>query len=235
MAFTGAERTKPGRFELADGATVFLDEIGDLPLDLQPKLLRVLEEGEIQRLGGTRVRRVDVRIIAATNRDLNREMHEGRFRSDLYYRLGVFPIEIPPLRDRRDDIPLLASFFITRLNKTLGKNVESIPRAVMDALLSYDWPGNIRELQNVLERSLILSPGRELRLAESLGEAELPLRSADGSLKQDLKGVERTRILDALQASRWKIKGTGNAASRLGLNPSTLRSRMKRLGIERPH
>jgi transcriptional regulator with PAS, ATPase and Fis domain len=224
-AFTGAERTKPGRFELADGATAFLDEIGELPLELQPKLLRVLEEGEIQRLGGTRVRRVDVRIIAATNRDLNREMRDGRFRSDLYYRLGVFPIEIPPLRDRRDDIPLLASFFITRLNKALGKRVESIPRAVMDALLSYDWPGNIRELRSVLERSLILSPGCELRLAEPL----------DGSLKQDLKGVERTRILDALQASDWRIKGKDNAATRLGLKPSTLRSRMKRLGIERPH
>jgi len=234
-AFTGAERTKPGRFELADGATVFLDEIGELPVELQPKLLRVLEEGEIQRIGETRARRVDVRVIAATNRDLHREMHEGRFRSDLYYRIGVFPIEIPPLRDRRDDIPLLASFFITRLNKIHSKNVDSIPRGVMDALLSYDWPGNIRELQNVLERSLILTSGREFRLAESLGEAELPRRGAEGSLKQDLEGVEYTRILDALRASRWKIKGKDNAASRLGLKPSTLRSRMKRLGIERPH
>jgi PAS domain S-box-containing protein len=234
-AFTGAERAKPGRFELADGATVFLDEIGELPVELQPKLLRVLEEGEIQRIGGTQVQRVDVRVIAATNRDLNREMHEGRFRSDLYYRIGVFPIEIPPLRDRRDDIPLLASFFITRLNKVHAKNVESIPRAVMDALLSYDWPGNIRELQNVLERSLILTSGHELRLAESLGKAELSLRGAGGRLKQDLKGVERTRILEALQASSWRIKGKDNAASRLGLKPSTLRSRMNRLGIERPH
>ncbi len=233
-AFTGAHELKRGWFELAEGGTILLDEIGELPLDLQAKLLRVIQEGEFQRLGATRTRQADVRIIAATNRDLHREMREGRFRSDLYYRLGVFPIEVPPLRDRREDISLLTSFFVSQRSRALGKKVESVPRATADALMAYDWPGNIRELQNVLERALILSPGRELILQEMLGHTQAPPRDGERSLRRDLKGIERKQILEVLEESGWKIKGEGNAASRLGLKPSTLRSRMTKLGIERP-
>jgi PAS domain S-box-containing protein len=233
-AFTGAHAPKPGRFEVADGGTLFLDEVGELPLELQGKLLRVIQEGEFQRLGGRQAKKVDVRIIAATNRELHSEIREGRFRSDLYYRLSVFPIEIPPLRDRRDDIPLLTTFFISQRSRALGKKVESVTKATMDALMAYDWPGNIRELQNVTEHALILSPGRDLVLPEKLGNARALARAPGGALRQDLKGIERKQILKALEQSDWKIKGEGNAASRLGLKPSTLRSRMKKLGIERP-
>ncbi len=234
-AFTGARESKPGRFELADNGTVFLDEIGELPIDLQGKLLRVLQDGEFERLGGRRTRKVDVRIIAATSRNLQIEIDAGRFRSDLYYRLNVFPIEVPPLRNRREDIPALVSYIVSRRGKALGKNISSIPRAVMDALVTYDWPGNIRELQNVCERSMILSPGSELRLLEPLRRTgAVAPRGAPESAMNDLKEVERKHISEVLEESGWKIKGEGNAASRLGLKPSTLRSRMKRLGIERP-
>ena len=233
-AFTGAHESKPGRFELADGATVFLDEVGELPIGLQGKLLRVIQEGEFQRLGGRQVQQVDVRIIAATNRDLHSEMREGRFRSDLYYRLGVFPLEIPPLRDRREDIPLLTSFFVSQRSKALGKKVDSISIATRDALTAYDWPGNIRELQNVLERAIIMSPGRELILPEELRYTQPSPRGVEGALRRNLKEFEEERIRQALETTGWKIKGEGNAASRLGLKPSTLRSRMKKLGIERP-
>jgi PAS domain S-box-containing protein len=211
-AFTGAHESKPGRFELADGGTIFLDEIGELPIDLQGKLLRVLQEGEFQRLGSQQERHVDVRIIAATNRDLRREMLEGRFRSDLYYRL----------------------FFVSQRSKALGKRVESVPRAAMNALTAYDWPGNIRELQNVLERALILSPGRELVFSEELSRTEPRPRGVEGARNRNLKEIEAREIRETLEETGWKVKGEGNAASRLGLKPGTLRSRMKKLGITRP-
>ena len=233
-AFTGAHGSKAGRFELADGGTVFLDEIGELPLDLQSKLLRVLEEGRFQRLGSTQEQQVDVRLIAATNRDLKTEVRDGRFRSDLYYRLGVFMIDSPPLRDRREDIPLLLSFFVSKFAVALGKTIDSIAKETMDKLITYDWPGNVRELQNVIERSVILSTGGRLKVEETLGNLEVPDGPRAATLKQDLYAVERANILRALEESGWKIKGHGNAASRLGLKPSTLRFRMQRLGIKRP-
>jgi formate hydrogenlyase transcriptional activator len=232
-AFTGAHEMKLGRFELADGGTVFLDEVGELPLDLQAKLLRMLQEGEFQRLGAKSEQKVDVRIIAATNRDLRKEMREKRFRSDLYYRLSVFPIESPPLRDRREDIPLLASYFLSKVQITIGRRINAIEEGSMEALLNYSWPGNVRELQNVIERSAILCSGDTLTVKEVLGDSEVPDGEPGGSLTQDLEDVERTSILRALEASGWKVKGEGNAASRLGINPGTLRSRMKRLGITR--
>jgi PAS domain S-box-containing protein len=234
-AFTGAHGLKPGRFEVADGGTIFLDEIGDLSLDVQSKLLRVVQEGEFQRLGAKRTRHVDVRVIAATNRDLCQEVRAGRFRSDLYYRIGVFPIEIPPLRDRMEDVPLLTSFFVVQRSKNIGKKIERISTTMMDTLMAYDWPGNVRELESIVERAIILSSGRELVLPEPLVSTRTQPRAARHSLARDLRGMERDQILQALAASRWKIKGEGNAASRLGLKPSTLRSRMKSLNIERPH
>jgi len=233
-AFTGAHETKVGRFELADGGTVFLDEIGELSLELQAKLLRVLQEGEFLRLGAKHEQKVDVRIIAATNRDLRQEMREQRFRSDLYYRLSVFPIESPPLRDRREDIPLLASYFLSRFQATLGKRIDTIAKSSMEALVAYSWPGNIRELQNVIERSAILSSGDTLIVQEVLGDFGVQSREPARSLTQDLEEVERANILRALEASGWKVKGEGNAASRLGINPNTLRSRMKKLEIAKP-
>ena len=232
-AFTGAHQSQVGRFELAHRGTIFLDEVGELPLELQSKLLRVVQEGELERLGGKGVKKVDVRVIAATNRNLRDEVRAGRFREDLYYRLNVFPVEIPPLRDRREDIPALAMSFLTQRSRALGKQVERIPAQTMDALIAYDWPGNIRELQNMIERAIILSPGPELLLTEPLEPRKPRPQTASGVLRRDLDELERRRIVDALQASEWKIKGEGNAASRLGLKPSTLRSRMKRLGIKR--
>ena len=234
-AFTGATQAKPGRFELADRGTLLLDEIGDLEPSLQTKLLRILESGELQRLGATVTRKVDVRIIAATNRDLRRDMREGRFRSDLYYRVGVFPILVPPLRDRREDVPLLVWHFIQSRNRTLNRAITKIPRAVMAALQAYEWPGNVRELQNVIERAMILSRGSVLRVDEALGlgagTAEEPSRRARA---ESLEDVERDHILHVLDRCRWTIEGRGQAAERLGLNPSTLRNRMRKLGITRP-
>jgi transcriptional regulator with GAF, ATPase, and Fis domain len=233
-AFTGAHEKKVGRFELADGGTIFLDEIGELSLDVQAKLLRVLQEGEFRRLGSKLEQKVDVRIIAATNRDLKNEMREGRFRSDLYYRLSVFPLESPPLRERREDIPLLASYFLSRFRTTLGKTIDTIATSSMEALLAYDWPGNIRELQNIIERSAILCSGDTLIVDEALGDFGVRNGQPASSLRQDLEGIERANILRTLEESGWKVKGEGNAASRLGLKPGTLRSRMKKLGIARP-
>ena len=233
-AFTGAAETKLGRFELAEGGTIFLDEIGELSLELQAKLLRVLQEGEFQRLGSTREQKIDVRIIAATNRDLRKEMREQRFRSDLYYRLSVFPIESPPLRDRREDIPSLALYFLSRLQATVGKRINTIAKSSLDALVAYDWPGNVRELQNVIERSTILCSGDTLIVDEALGDFAVRGREAASVLTQNLENVERAAIRRALEESGWKVKGEGNAASRLGINPNTLRSRMKKLGIAKP-
>jgi transcriptional regulator with GAF, ATPase, and Fis domain len=226
-AFTGATVVRAGRFELADGGTLLLDEIGDLPLELQSKLLRVLQEGEFERVGGTRTHKVDVRVIAATNRDLPRALAEGRFRADLYYRLSVFPILLPPLRERRDDIPLLVWAMIERLQPRLGRLITRVPKPVMDRLVSYGWPGNVRELENIVERALILSPGHVLQVEETLDGAG-PRRT------ERLEDVERDHIVHVLERCDWRVNGAGNAAAILGLNPSTLRSRIQKLGITRP-
>jgi len=236
-AFTGAVDRKIGRFELADGGTIFLDEIGDLPLELQAKLLRVLQDHEFERLGSSTTKTVDTRVIAATNRDLDVLIAKDAFRDDLYYRLGVFPIRIPSLRERRDDIPLLVWFFITTLQTRLGKTFEAVPARVMDALISHDWPGNVRELQNILERAMILSPGPTLELASVLpvgrtgraASAQTPERRAAG-----LEEVERAHIVSVLEGCNWRVRGKDGAAERLRLNRSTLQSRMKKLGIRRP-
>lgn len=231
-AFTGAFEDRLGRFHLADNGTIFLDEIGELDLGLQSKLLRVLQEGEFQRIGSAQTTKVDVRIVAATNRDLHRAVDEGSFRADLYYRLAVFPIEVPPLRVRRDDIPLLVWHFVTQKRARLGKVIEKIPRHVMDVLVEYDWPGNVRELENVIERAMILSPTTTLALEDSL---DRPLRAASiqrASATFDENG--RGHIVGVLEDCNWTIKGPGQAAERLGLPPSTLRYRMRKLGIKRP-
>ena len=234
-AFTGASHAKLGRFELADQGTLLLDEIGELDPALQGKLLRALEAGEIQRLGATVTRKVDVRIIAATNRDLRRDLREGRFRSDLYYRLSVFPIEVPPLRDRREDIPLLVWHVIQSRQRVLGRTITRIAKAAMVAFMAYDWPGNVRELQNVVERALILSRGSVLRVDEVLGPGAT---SRDGTGRaapgESLRDVERAHIVQVLERCRWTIEGRGQAADRLGLHPSTLRNRMRKLDIKRP-
>jgi formate hydrogenlyase transcriptional activator len=230
-AFTGATAGKPGRFELADGGTLFLDEIGELPVEVQGKLLRVLEGGQFERVGGVRTHRVDVRIVAATNRDLLRAVAEGRFRDDLYYRLSAFPILLPPLRERREDIPLLVWAVVDRRQADLGRHIQRVPKRVMEALVSYAWPGNVRELQHVVERALILSPGPTLRLEESFAPAG---PGADGGRADRLDQVDRAHIVRVLERCGWRIDGRGHAAEILGLHPNTLRSRMQRLGITRP-
>jgi transcriptional regulator with GAF, ATPase, and Fis domain len=233
-AFTGASHAKPGRFELADQGTLLLDEVGELEPALQAKFLRILEDGEIQRLGSTVTRKVDVRIIAATNRDLGRDVRDGRFRSDLYYRLSVFPIEVPPLRDRREDIPLLVWHFIQSRQRALGRVIRKIPKAAMAALQAYEWPGNVRELQNVVERAMIRSEGPVLRVEETLGVT--PERDGGERRRstEPLRDIERAHIVQVLERCRWTIEGRGQAAERLGLHPSTLRNRMRKLGITRP-
>ncbi len=236
-AFTGAENQKIGRFELADGGTIFLDEIGDLPIELQAKLLRILQDNEFERLGSSTTRTVDTRVIAATNRDLDLLIEKGEFRDDLYYRLGVFPIQIPPLRERRSDIPLFVWFFTTKLQTRLGKTIETIPAQVMNALVAYDWPGNVRELRNVVERAMILSPGTKLELEDSLmGHYNAARTSGRASLQQsdNLEDAQRAHILRVLEECGWKIRGKDGAAERLGLKRTTLQSRMKKLGIQRP-
>jgi transcriptional regulator with GAF, ATPase, and Fis domain len=235
-AFTGAVLRMIGRFEAADRGTLFLNEIGDLPLEVQSKLLRALDHGEFERLGSTETRRADVRLIAATNRDIEGLVEAGRFRSDLYYRLSVFPIHVPPLRERAQDIPLLVWFFIGELNAKLGKKVDRIPRKLMDRLMSYEWPGNVRELKNLLERSLITSHGATLGIEEGLLSAlpradSAPLGATPAIDR--LKDVERDHILTVLARCRWRISGLGGAAERLGLSRSTLYSRMRSLGISR--
>jgi formate hydrogenlyase transcriptional activator len=234
-AFTGAVSRKLGRFELSHGGTLYLDEIGELPLALQTKLLRVLQEGEFERVGSAITRKVDVRVIAASNRNLAEAAREGTFRPDLYYRLRVFPIEMPPLRARKEDIPLLVWHFLGQLARTVGKKIERVPATTMDRLTAYDWPGNIRELRNVLERALLLSPGPVLLLDE-FGErpqAAGPAATVGGGARA-LEDVEREHILRTLESCDWRVRGVGNAAAQLKLNPNTLYSRMKRLGIRRP-
>ncbi|HKY32669.1 MAG TPA: sigma 54-interacting transcriptional regulator [Candidatus Polarisedimenticolia bacterium] len=248
-AFTGALDRRVGRFELADGGTLFLDEVGELPPDTQVKLLRVLQEQEFEPVGSSRTQRVDVRVIAATNRDLEEAMKAGRFRSDLFYRLMVFPLRLPPLRERRSDIPQLAAFFLGQLARRAGKQVESISRASMDRLMAYDWPGNVRELKNVLERALVLCRGPVLELDEGLlppgwaaearpapaepapAEPAFPLGAAPLPTLED---AERGFIMEALRRAAWIIEGPRGAAQALSLHPNTLRSRMKKLGIVRP-
>ena len=228
-AFTGAMAQRIGRFQLADKGTLFLDEVGDIPLALQPKLLRVLQEQEFERLGGTRTHRVDVRLVAATNRDLTEMAKRGELRSDLYYRLNVFPVLLPPLRERREDIPALVGHFVELFSHRIGRQIEHIPPKMMSALSSYHWPGNIRELQNLIERAVILSNNGVLH-------DPLPTMSAVGvlSLPTTLKDSERALILQTLQAVGWVIGGAKGAAVRLGLKRTTLISRMSRLGISRP-
>jgi len=231
-AFTGATATKAGRFELANGGTLFLDEIGELSHGLQVKLLRFLQHGEFERVGSTRTRRVEARVVAATNRDLALAMADGTFRKDLYFRLNVFPVHVPPLRDRREDIPLLVWAYITRRQVQLDRRIEGVPKRAMQALMAYAWPGNVRELENVIERALILSTGPTLYVEDIL---RTTATDADGQIGLDrLDDVQRAHIRSVLQACGWKIDGKEHAAERLGLNPSTLRSLMKRLEITRP-
>ena len=229
-AFTGAVSMRQGRFELAHRGTIFLDEIGDLAADIQAKLLRVLQEGEFERVGSSQSRKVDVRVIAATHHDLDAAVKEGRFRVDLYYRLNVFPILLPPLRERVEDIPRLAWFFINRRQRALNRRFTRIPAAVLTALQEHAWPGNVRELENVIERAMIHSTGDTLMLDDGPG-LKVWSPSRDGGTLQD---VERRHIEHALRRCGWRINGRGNAAEVLGLHPNTLRFRMKKLGIRRP-
>lgn len=229
-AYTGAMTRMLGRFEVADGSTIFLDEITELPFELQSKLLRVIEEGTLERLGSTRTIHVNVRLIAATNRDLLEEVERGAFRQDLFYRLNVFPITLPPLRERREDIPLLIWTFISRLEKKMGKRIEKVPQRSMEALQSYSWPGNVRELRNIIEHSMIMTVGGTLTVVPPV-EREAS-DDEDGSFA--LESVERSHILAALQKCGWRISGPGGAAQALGLKRTTLQSKMKKLAIERP-
>jgi len=229
-AFTGAQTRRKGRFEIANGTSIFLDEIGELPLELQTKLLQVLQDGEFQRLGSSRTIQVNVRVIAATNRDLKNEVRQGRFREDLFYRLNVFPITVPPLRERKEDIPLLAEFFIEKASKRLGKSIELIPTSVMNALHDYPWPGNVRELENVIERAVITSSGPKLRLMDNLNP---PQQNFPVALKT-IESVEFDHIVRVLKHTNWKVSGKDGAAEILELKRGTLRARMQKLGIRKP-
>ncbi len=245
-AFTGATDRRIGRFELAHGGTIFLDEIGDMPPDVQAKLLRVLQEHEFERVGGSNPIKVDARVIAATNRDLLRSVSERIFRQDLYYRLNVFPVQLPPLRERREDIPPLVHYFVARFSLKIGRKITRIQRETMERLMNYSWPGNVRELENVLERAVILSRGTELEVAPDVLPEVAPVvvpaaapqalqeeKRGQGSLTHSIDQVERNHILQVLMRTNWRIEGTEGAAALLNLNPSTLRSRMKKFGVQR--
>ena len=251
-AFTGATERRLGRFELADGGTIFLDEVGEVPADVQVKLLRVLQERELERVGGSRTIGVDVRVIAATNRDLSRAVADGSFRQDLYYRLNVFPVHVPSLRERNEDVPLLVHFFVSRFAAKIGRRIERVAEDTLERLAAYAWPGNVRELENVVERAVILSPGPALEVppemlpaaapapivpsaaAAAAGAASAP-DPAPGEEQDGLEGVERRHIVATLRRTGWRIDGPRGAAAILKLHPSTLRSRMQRLGIRRSH
>jgi formate hydrogenlyase transcriptional activator len=230
-AFTGAIATKIGRFELADGGTLFLDEVGEIPLELQVKLLRVLQEQEFERLGSTRTIRVNVRMIAATNRDLNGMVEEQKFRNDLYYRLNVFPITVPPLRERPEDIRLLVQHFAQKFAQRMKKRIETIPSEAMKALQNYSWPGNVRELENFIERATILTHGTDLFVPF----AELkPTAKGSASSPATLEQAEREHISKVLRDTNWVIGGPSGAAAKLGMKRTTLQSKMQKLGISRP-
>ncbi|MCC7329788.1 MAG: sigma 54-interacting transcriptional regulator [Gammaproteobacteria bacterium] len=246
-AFTGAHRDRVGRFELADGGTIFLDEVGEIPLSLQGKLLRVLQEREFERVGDDRTRKVDVRVIAATNKDLEKAVEAGEFREDLYYRLGVFPVQVPPLRKRGEDVVQLAQHFLGQVSRQFGRPVPQLTGDQVEALRRYDWPGNVRELKNVIERAVILSRGDKLRLDLSLPEAGAlpapaappasgpgPLPAPDILTEAAMRELQRRNLVAALEAAGWRISGKGGAAERLGIRPTTLADRMRSLGIERP-
>jgi transcriptional regulator with GAF, ATPase, and Fis domain len=231
-AFTGAVGMRQGRFELADGGTIFLDEIGDLPPDIQVKFLRVLQEGEFERVGSSRSKKVDVRVIAATHQDLELAVAEGRFRADLYYRLSVYPIHLPSLQDRVDDIPRLVWFFIHRHQRDLGRQITRVPQSLMEELQRYAWPGNVRELENVVERAMIASAGDTLQLDAPLSLS--PRSRAHVDMPDNLDAVQRAHIEAVLERCGWRINGAGNSAERLGIHPNTLRFRMKKLGVVCP-
>ena len=232
-SFTGAVGMRQGRFELADGGTIFLDEIGDLPQEIQVKFLRVLQEGEFERVGSSRSKKVDVRVIAATHHNLEQAVAEGRFRADLYYRLSVYPIHLPSLQDRIDDIPRLVWFFIHRHQRDLGRQITKVPQTLMDALQRYSWPGNVRELENVVERAMIASAGSTLQLDAPL-VFSTPMREKAEEVSENLDAVQRAHIENVLERCGWRINGTGNTAERLGIHPNTLRFRMKKLGVTCP-
>jgi transcriptional regulator with GAF, ATPase, and Fis domain len=245
-AFTGATQKREGRFALADGGTIFLDEIGELSLDLQAKILRVLQEGEFAPVGSSQTKKVDVRVIAATNRDLNQAVKDGRFRDDLYYRLNVFPIEVPPLRKRNDDILLLANAFAAKFAQRLGRKIEPLSDECKRRLMAYSWPGNVRELQNVIERAVITARDGRLNLDRALADGgggtfgdappatEKTQDVSKGILQiRDLQQLERENILRALESTAWRVAGKDGAAALLGMNPSTLSSRIRALHIER--
>jgi formate hydrogenlyase transcriptional activator len=225
-AFTGAIAQKIGRFELAHRGTLFLDEVGDIPLELQPKLLRVLQEREFERLGGTRTLRVDVRLVAATNRNLTKMVEEGLFRSDLYYRLNVFPVLVPPLRERAEDIPLLVRYFVQKYARRMDRRIETISAEEMEALIRYHWPGNVRELENLVERAVILSPGPELRVP--VAELKQP---SDAPSSLTLEAAEREHIIRVLRETKGVVGGPRGAATRLGMKRTTLQSKMRKLDI----
>ncbi|MCX6624813.1 MAG: sigma 54-interacting transcriptional regulator, partial [Acidobacteria bacterium] len=233
-AFTGAISQKIGRFELAHQGTLFLDEVGDIPLELQPKLLRALQEQEFERLGSNRTISVNARVVAATNRDLEKMIGEGQFRSDLFYRLNVFPIRIPPLRERREDIPTLVRYFTQRHSRLLNRQIESIASETMEALTRYDWPGNVRELQNLLERAVILARGPVLRISgPELRQLEGRAAPPPVGSGKTLEEAEHEHIVRVLEETNWVVAGRNGAAARLGLKRTTLQSRMKKLGLRR--
>jgi chemotaxis protein methyltransferase CheR len=234
-AFTGSSARQLGRFEIADGATLFLDEIGELPLELQGKLLRVIQDGEFERLGSPHTIKVDARIIAATNRNLEQEVKKGNFREDLWYRLNVFPITMPPLRDRIEDIPLLVAFYVKKIARRLGKDTPIVPKLMMDAFLNYDWPGNVRELENILERAVIISSGPKLRMVDDFNKPLASLGNTDKTKEtKTLEQVEYDHIVRVLEQTNWKVSGKNSATQILGLNRSTLRARMRKLNIIKP-
>jgi len=241
-AFTGAQRDRVGRFQLADGGTLFLDEVGEIPLELQGKLLRVLQESEFERVGDDITRSVDVRVVAATNRDLEAEIVGGRFREDLFYRLSVFPVEVPPLREREDDVIQLAHHFLEKTLREFGREPMALTKAQAEELRRYDWPGNIRELKNVIERAVILSPGKQLRLDLSMpdGTAPAPANRADASApgriltEAEIRDLTRQNLIRALEAAEWKVSGKGGAAELLGVRPTTLADRIRSMGIQKP-
>jgi formate hydrogenlyase transcriptional activator len=232
-AFTGAGHPKTGRLELANRGTLFLDEVGDIPLEVQPKLLRALQEREFERLGSTRTQHIDIRLVAATNRNLEQMVERSTFRSDLYYRLSVFPIHAPALRDRRDDIPALVRHFTQKFSRAMGRSITTIPQATMSALQAWPWPGNIRELQNVIERAVILSPGSVLQVPDAAIQPVVRHERSDSRSETRYRLGERDMILEALSESKGVVAGPQGAAARLGLKRTTLQSKMRKLGIKR--